>query len=165
MFPDVKRKHLYRASLALNRSLVCNSQKGIKQVSWEGTSPLALSFDVYSRRGVRDSAVFAPKEQEHQQAGLGTAWEGGRRAREAASLCPGMWERRNGEHGPCLHRVLINLGHNILLQWSALATDPQAVQPCKGHDIGCSCKSTRSEGTAEPRHSATSGSVQSRFRC
>lgn len=49
---------------------------------------MALSFDVYSGIAVRDSAGFAPKQQECRQAGLGTAWEGGRRAGVAALLCP-----------------------------------------------------------------------------
>lgn len=36
----------------------------------------------------------------HRQAGLGTVWEGGWRAGAAASLSPGMWERRGGEQTP-----------------------------------------------------------------
>lgn len=40
---------------------------------WEGTSPLALLFDVYSGMAVRGSTGFA------QKAGLGTVvWETGR---------------------------------------------------------------------------------------
>lgn len=44
-------------------------------MSWDGTTSLGLSFDVYSRIMVRDSSLFAPKQQEDR---LGTAWEGGR---------------------------------------------------------------------------------------
>lgn len=42
-------------------------------MSWEGTSPLAVSFDIYSGIVVSDSTVFAPKQQDHRQAGLATA--------------------------------------------------------------------------------------------
>lgn len=52
-------------------------------MSWEGTSPSALPFDVYSGITVRGGTGFAPKQlgasQQHRQAGLGT---GGERRRE-----------------------------------------------------------------------------------
>lgn len=47
-------------------------------------------------------------------------------------LCYVQAHRRGGkrdmEHVPCLQQMLINSGHSILL-WSALGTDPKAIQP------------------------------------
>lgn len=130
------------------------TQKGVNQMSWEGTSPSALSFDVYSGIAGRDCAGFAPKQQECL---------GGRRESWGSCLLgPGTWERRDGQCGPCLHRVLINLGHSILPLGSALATDPKANLPPRGHNLRCP-KSTRSKRTAEAGCSAASGSTPSRF--
>lgn len=92
MSPDVKRKHLCRASLAFKSSLARNSQKGTRQTSWEGTSPSALPFDVYSGNTARGGTGFAPKQlgasQQHGQAGLGTGGE--RRREESLGSCPAV---------------------------------------------------------------------------
>lgn len=57
-------------------------------MSWEGTSPVALLFDVCSGMAVRCSTSFAGKQRELRQAGLATVvWEmgreGGRRIRSS----------------------------------------------------------------------------------
>lgn len=85
-----------------------------------------------------DSTVFAPKQQEHRQAGLATAWEGGSRARAAALLCLGMRERRDGEHGP----------HTECANKPRIQYSPAVV--CSGH---------RPQSNSAPPKDVTSGAL------
>lgn len=158
MFPDVKWKYLYRVFLALNRSLMHNSQKGIKQ----GIYHLALLYDAYSGMVMRGSLL-----QNGRTTGrLGLTQLGLEEGECEQLLCCAQTHARGGtwnmERVPCLQQMLTNSGlflfcHGLLWpetpkQFSLQGTRCQV--PSQEHQV---------RGHTEPGCLATSHSMRAGF--